>query len=126
MASVSGRRILVVDDSVDSADSLALLLRMLGHTTMAAHDGEAALQAMTAFHPEIVLLDIGLPRLNGYEVARRLREMPGGKSLLLIALTGYGQDEDRRRSVEAGFDYHLTKPLDLTSFQVILRQRFPA
>ncbi len=113
------RRVLVVDDNVDAADSAAMLLRMSGHQVEVAYNGEAALDAAQKFHPEVVLLDIGLPGLTGYEVARRLRAKPEFKAMVLAAVTGYGQEEDRRRTREAGFDAHLTKPLApsvLTSF----------
>jgi CheY-like chemotaxis protein len=107
-----GSRILVVDDNVDATDSLALLLGVSGHEVRTAYDGPAALEAAEAFDPAIVLLDIGLPGMDGYEVARRLRQLPGRDKVLLVALTGYGQEEDRRRSREAGFDHHLVKPVD--------------
>jgi signal transduction histidine kinase len=106
------RRVLVVDDNADAADSLALLLRVDGHEVRVAYDGPAALQEAAAFRPEVVLLDIGLPRMDGYEVARRLRGQAELKEALLVAVTGYGQDEDRRRAEEAGFDAHLVKPTD--------------
>jgi CheY-like chemotaxis protein len=106
------QRVLIVDDNRDSADSLALLLELAGSQTRVAYDGLGALDEAAAFRPELVLLDIGLPRLNGYEVARRMRTQPGGESIMLVALTGWGQEEDRRRSKEAGFDGHLVKPVD--------------
>jgi signal transduction histidine kinase/DNA-binding response OmpR family regulator len=105
------RRILVVDDNVDGADSLALLLRVTGHEVSIAHDGPSALEVARTFHPEIVLLDIGLPGMNGYEVARQMRQDPELQPAYLIALTGYGQDADRLRSRDAGFDHHLVKPV---------------
>jgi PAS domain S-box-containing protein len=111
------RRVLVVDDNRDAAESLAMLLRATGHEVRTAHAGPAALEAARAHRPEVVLLDIGLPGLDGYEVARRLRAEPGFKGALLVALTGYGQDEDRRRSQAAGFDLHLVKPVDLATLQ---------
>src|SRR5262249_1937510 len=95
-------RILVVDDNEDSADSLGRLLRLKGNDIRTAHDGIEALEAAKAFRPDLVLLDIGLPKLNGYEVARRIRQHPWGRDMVLVALTGWGQDEDRRRSQEAG------------------------
>jgi signal transduction histidine kinase/integral membrane sensor domain MASE1/CheY-like chemotaxis protein len=107
-----GCRILVVDDNRDSAESLGMMLRVVGHDIRTAHDGLEALQAAAAFQPQVVLLDIGLPKLNGYEVSRRLRQEPWGKEVLLIALTGWGQEEDRQRALEAGFNHHLTKPPD--------------
>jgi PAS domain S-box-containing protein len=106
------RRILAVDDNVDAADSLAVLLRLEGHDVRVAHDGPAALAAVEAEPPDLVFLDIGMPVMNGYDVARRLRQRPGLESLVLVAMTGWGQDEDRRRSQEAGFDHHLVKPVE--------------
>jgi PAS domain S-box-containing protein len=108
----SGCRILVVDDNVDSAESLAMLLRLHGHRTEVAHDGIEAVEVALRTTPEVVLLDIGLPRLNGYEAARRIRLSPRGQRTRLIALTGWGQEEDRRLASEAGFDDHLVKPVD--------------
>jgi signal transduction histidine kinase len=122
------RRILVVDDSRDAAESLAILLRLTGHDVRTAHDGPEALEAARSFEPEVVLLDIGLPGMSGYEVARRLREQAGTDPPHLVALTGYSQEEDRQRSREAGFDLHLVKPVDpsalrdLLSFPSPLRQ----
>jgi CheY-like chemotaxis protein len=107
------RCILVVDDNVDGARSLAYLLTEEGHRVAVAHDGLAALDEARRNPPEVVLLDIGLPRLNGLEVARKLRQELGLRQALLIAMTGYGQETDRRRSREAGFDAHLVKPLEL-------------
>ena len=111
-AAFSSHRILVVDDNEDAAVSLALLLKLLGHTTRTVHDGTEAVAAAEAFRPDVVLLDLGLPGLNGYEVCRRLRERPRGEGLVIIAQTGWGQDEDKRRSKEAGFNFHLVKPID--------------
>ena len=105
------RRVLVVDDNSDHAESLAFLLKLMGHETRMAHDGEAALQVAAEFEPNVALIDIGLPRLNGYEVARRLREQPRLRNALLVAQTGWGQESDRARSQEAGFDHHLIKPV---------------
>jgi len=109
---VSPRRVLVVDDNVDTAESLALLLRLKGHEVETAHDGPAAVKMATSFQPNVVLLDIGLPGLDGYQVASRLRRRRRTAKSLLVALTGYGQEEDQRRAREAGFDHHLTKPVD--------------
>jgi len=106
-------RILIVDDNHDSADMLAMLLQFAGHETFAAHDGSAAVEAAATLDPDVIVLDIGLPILNGYEAARRIRKQAGQhRRPLLIALTGWGQDEDCRRSAEAGFDAHLVKPVD--------------
>jgi two-component system CheB/CheR fusion protein len=107
-----GRRVLVVDDNVDTAESMVLLLRMRGHEVQVAFSGPTALAAAAAFAPEVVLLDIGLPGLDGYEVARSLRQQHRTAKATLVALTGYGQEEDRRLAREAGFDHHLTKPVD--------------
>jgi PAS domain S-box-containing protein len=111
-AASARRRIVVVDDNVDAAESLALLLQHDGHEVQVAHDGHAALDAARGFRPDLVLLDIGLPGMDGYDVARRLRVDPELPALTLVALTGFGQDEDRRRTSAAGFDHHLTKPVE--------------
>jgi PAS domain S-box-containing protein len=113
-------RVLVVDDNQDSAESIAMLLRTLGNEVRTAHDGWEAVEAAAAFQPNLVLLDIGLPKLNGFEAARRIRELPSGGDIMLIALTGWGQEEHRRRSKEAGFDHHLTKPVDFRALQDLL------
>jgi PAS domain S-box-containing protein len=105
------RRILVADDNRDAADSLAEMLRLFGHEVHAAHDGREAVEAAGWFRPEGALLDIGMPRLNGYEAARLIRDQAWGESITLVAVTGWGQEDDRRRAAEAGFDVHLTKPV---------------
>jgi PAS domain S-box-containing protein len=107
-----GHRILIVDDNYDGAESLAMLLEEVGHETYTAHDGIAALEMTERIRPDAVLLDIGLPKLNGYEVCKRLRECSWAEGLVIVALTGWGQDEDRQRSLDAGFDTHLVKPVD--------------
>jgi len=110
-----------VDDNVDAVRSLAMVLETFGHVVDTAHDGPAALEAAGKFRPEAILLDIGLPRMDGYEVARRLRQqLRQDDKVLLVALTGYGQEEDRRRSREAGFDIHLVKPVDPQELEDIL------
>jgi two-component system CheB/CheR fusion protein len=109
----------VIDDNRDAANSLAML-RMAGHEVRTACDGPAALELAPRFRPEVVLLDIGLPGMGGYEVARRLRAQPELEGVVPVALTGYGQDEDRRRSRENGFDYHLTKPVEPAGLQRLL------
>ncbi len=111
-ATTTARRILVVDDNRDAAESLAMLLELTGNETHTAHDGLEALETAAQVRPDLILLDIGLPKINGYEAARRIREQPWGKRLVLVALTGWGQDEDRQKSREAGFDGHLVKPVD--------------
>jgi CheY-like chemotaxis protein len=112
------RRVLVVDDNRDAADSLSMLLQTQGHEVQTAYDGEEALQLATGFRADLVLLDIGLPMMNGFEVAKQLRSC--GSAARLVALSGYGQPEDVRRSREAGFDGHLVKPVDLESVTDIL------
>jgi PAS domain S-box-containing protein len=117
---VTPYRILVVDDNQDSADSLAMLLRFLGAEVEIAYRGDEALEALDARRPAVVLLDIGMPDMDGYEVARRIRRHPTLHEVTLIALSGWGQQEDRRRSLEAGFDYHLIKPVDINALQALL------
>jgi CheY-like chemotaxis protein len=111
---------LIADDNVDSAELLARLLVMLGHQTLIVHDGLEAVAAAKSFRPDAALLDIGMPRLNGYEVARRIRCDPACGSMKLIAMTGWGQEEDKRRAMEAGFDHHLTKPMEISAIEQIL------
>ncbi|MDX1930764.1 MAG: ATP-binding protein [Pirellulaceae bacterium] len=119
--SIRPLRVLVVDDNVDTVLSFSILLRATGHEVFIAHDGIAAVEMATACHPDVMLLDIGLPGLDGYEVAKRIRQLPSLKSVVLIALTGYGQDTDRQRSSLAGFNHHLVKPARLEQLQEILR-----
>ncbi|MFU8816240.1 MAG: PAS domain-containing protein [Pseudomonadales bacterium] len=114
------QRVLVVDDNVDAADTLGMLLEVHGHRVRIAHDGPSALQQAADFDPHVVLLDLGLPGMHGLEVARRIRAMPTGSQLLLIAVTGWGQDEDRQRTAEAGFDHHLTKPINLDQVSALI------
>ena len=106
------RRIVIVDDNKDSADSLSMLLQLTGNEIYIAHDGVEAVATIEKHRPEVVLLDIGLPKLDGLEVCRRVREQPWGQNIVMIALTGWGQEDDRRRSEEAGFNGHLVKPVD--------------
>jgi len=116
----SGRRVLVVDDNVDGAETLTMLLRIRGHETRTAHTGPEALDAACSFKPDVVILDIGLPCMNGYEVARRLRRDPLLCGAVLVALTGWGSEENKQRSSEAGFDFHLTKPVEVADIESIL------
>ncbi len=109
---VAPRRILVVDDNRDSADSLGLLLELQGHETRVAYDGLAAVEEAERFAPEVMLLDLGLPKLNGIEVCRQIRETARGRAMTIVALTGWGQEKDRRRSKDAGFDEHVVKPVE--------------
>ena len=115
-----GRRILIVDDNKDAATSLAMLLEMSGAATELAFDGPSAIDVAARFRPEVVLMDIGLPGLNGYEVARKMRSEPWGKKATLVAITGWGQVEDRQRSKEAGFDAHVVKPVDYAALMKLL------
>jgi CheY-like chemotaxis protein len=117
-ATTAPRRILVVDDNVDAADSIALLLRLSGHETRVVHDGPQALELCAKFAPDVVVLDIGLPGMDGYEVIHRLRD--AGFAGRAVALSGYGQPEDRQKSVIAGFDAHLVKPVDLGTLETAL------
>jgi len=109
-------RVLVVDDNEDAANSLATLLEVMGYEVRTAYDGPEAIEAADEFQPAVALLDIGLPRLSGYDIARHVRERRGTE-VLLVAITGWGQEDDRRRAREAGFDHHFTKPAD---FEVLL------
>ena len=118
----SSLRILIVDDNRDGADSLAMLLQIMGNDTRTAHDGQEAVDVAEEFRPDVMLLDIGLPKLNGYEACRRIREQPWGRSVVLIALTGWGQEDDRRRSQEAGFDHHMVKPVDPQDLMKLLAE----
>jgi CheY-like chemotaxis protein len=115
------RRVLVVDDSVDGAQAMALLLKYDGHDARIAHNGQDAIAEARDFLPDVVFLDIGLPGMSGYEVARELRADPKLRDVVLIALTGWGTDEDRRRTREAGFDHHFVKPVDLDAVESVLR-----
>lgn len=114
------RRVLVVDDNVDSAESMAVLLRLYGHDVRLAHDGQAALEEALSFRPDVMFLDLSLPKIDGYEVARRLRLEPAMSGMTLVAMTGYGQEEERRRTREAGFHIHLVKPVDFDMLRELL------
>jgi PAS domain S-box-containing protein len=114
------RRVLVVDDNRDAAASLAMMLSLVGHDTRTAHDGLEALELAEAFRPDVILLDIGLPKLNGYDTCRRIREQPWGTEMFIVAVTGWGQEDARRRSQEAGFDHHLVKPVDFAALEKLL------
>jgi signal transduction histidine kinase len=124
-SAVFKRRILVADDNADALASLALLLEDDGHTVYQACNGLEAVERAAQHHPEVALLDIGMPGIDGHDVSRRIREQPWGKQMVLIAITGWGQEEDRRRSIEAGFDSHLTKPVDLAILFDLLCQLSP-
>lgn len=106
------RRVLIVDDNEDAANSLAMILNLGGHETASVYTAVDALQRAASFRPDVVLLDIGLPGMDGYEVAQKLRELPGLRDIRLVAVTGYGRSDDRIRARDAGFDDHLTKPVE--------------
>jgi CheY-like chemotaxis protein len=112
----------VADDNQDAADSLALMLRLLGHEVRTAGDGQEAVEVVQAYRPDVAILDIGMPRLNGYEAARCIREHPWGRDVVLVDLTGWGQDADRRRAERAGFDRHFTKPVEAAQLQELLTE----
>jgi CheY-like chemotaxis protein len=119
------RLVLIVDDNRDAAESLAMLLRLLGAKVQVAHNGFDALSQVNEFQPAIVVLDLGMPGMDGYEVAREIRRQPQFAHVVLVALTGWAQDEDRLRSQNAGFNLHLTKPADFATFESLL-QALPA
>jgi CheY-like chemotaxis protein len=121
-ADLSRRRVLIADDNLDAALSLSTLLQMAGHITEIAANGLEAVSLTASFKPDIAILDIGMPELNGYDAARRIREHASGKNLVLIALTGWGQDEDRQRSREAGFDGHLAKPASYAAIAKLIAE----
>ena len=110
----------MVDDNIDSAESLSLLLQLMGNNVSSAFDSEQALEMANELKPDVVLLDIGLPKLDGYEVAKRIRLEPWGNSAILIAITGWGQAEDKALSREAGFDHHLVKPVESSVWPFLL------
>ena len=117
-----GLRILVVDDDSDCAESTATLLRIYGHSPKVVSDGLAALKAAETHRPDVVLLDIALPKMNGWDLAKRIKEQAGGTKPLLIAVTGWGREEDCRHSAESGIDMHLTKPVDPEALEALLKR----
>jgi CheY-like chemotaxis protein len=119
-ASAGAVRVLIVEDNLGIAMMMSALLGRLGHEVRTVHDGQAALAAVEEYRPQLVLLDIGLPQLSGYEVARRMRALEAGRQAILVALTGYGLDSDREAAFEAGFDEHLVKPIGLDTLQALL------
>lgn len=117
---MSSHRVLVVDDNRDGANSLAMMLRIMGNETRTAYDGQAGVDVAGEFGPDVILFDIGLPKLNGHEACRKIREKARGKNVVMIAVTGWGQDDDRRSSKEAGFDHHMVKPVDPKALMAML------
>jgi len=116
------RRILVADDNSDAASSLGMLLEMMGHEVCIVHDGVEAVEKASTFGPDIILLDLGMPQLNGYEACSRIRAQPSNKGTLIVALTGWTQDDKIKRSQQAGFDFHLIKPVELPALEKLLRE----
>jgi CheY-like chemotaxis protein len=124
-SAVAGRRVLVADDNKDAADALAMLLELSGHEVRVAHGGRAALSLAQTFRPDVAILDIGMPDLSGYEVAAQIRREPWGEAIVLIALTGWGRDDDRQRATSAGFDQHMTKPVNPEELEAFLSNYRP-
>jgi two-component system, OmpR family, response regulator len=118
--SAGNRRVLLVDDSIDAAQAMSMLLEALGYEVRTEHDGPRGLASLDAFHPDVVVLDIGLPGMNGFDVAREMRKRDVTKDALLIAMTGYGSDADRQDAHAAGFDHHLTKPVSIDALEALL------
>lgn len=116
----SGRKVLIADDNDDAAESLAMLLRLNGHEVRTAHDGDDALTLAQVFRPEVVVLDLGMPEMDSYKTGRLIRQEPWGTAVTLVAPTGWGQDRDKRRTAEAGFDHHLLKPVDLQQLENVI------
>lgn len=114
------RRVLIVDDNQDAATTLAMLLKLIGNDVHACFDGQAGVEAAERLRPQVVILDISMPVMDGYQACRFIREQPWGKSIVLIALSGYGQDDDIQRSTEVGFDAHLVKPVDLPTLKKLI------
>ncbi len=119
----SNRRILLVDDSVDAAFAMSMLLEALGHEVHTEHDGPHALASLDAFRPDVIVLDIGLPGMNSFEVAREMRKHDVTRHALLLAMTGYGSDADKQEAIAAGFDHHLTKPVSIGNLEALLNPR---
>ena len=117
----AGKRILVVDDNQDAATSLGMILKFLGNEVQIVHDGLAAVERASEFRPQTIFLDIGLPGIDGYTACRRIREQPGGDQIQIVALTGWGQEEDRQRTQQAGFDHHLIKPATPVDIKRVLQ-----
>lgn len=113
-------RVLIVDDSHDACDSLAAVVRMIGHEAATAYDGQQAVDQAAGYRPDIILMDLSLPRLSGYEAAALIREQVGGSDAVLVALTGWGGDEDRRNTMAAGFHHHFIKPLDFDALRKLI------
>jgi CheY-like chemotaxis protein len=120
---LDNRRVLVVDDNHDAADTLGMMLKYTGYESLCCYNGLQGVEAAESYKPMAIILDIGMPDITGYEACRRIREQPWGKEPLIIALTGYGSDEDRQKSRDAGFDAHLLKPVDQAELSALLRSK---
>jgi CheY-like chemotaxis protein len=120
VAAAAKRRVLVVDDNFDSGDTLAMLLRIKGHDVSTARDGFEAIRLASEFNPEVILMDVGMPKLNGYDATRQIRELPQGRNIYIVALTGWGQASDIASSFEAGCSAHLVKPVDFAALDELL------
>jgi CheY-like chemotaxis protein len=116
------RKILIADDNVDAAESLAMLLQLEGHDVTVVHDGHEAIAAFDSVRPDVALLDIGMPGRDGYEIARHIRRSPQGRSVMLIAVTGWGQDSDKTQALQSGFNHHFTKPVEPEVLTALLAQ----
>ena len=126
MGRTTAQRILIVEDNEDSALSLKLLLEAMGYAVGVVHDGEGAVAAASSERPDVILMDVGLPRMNGYDAARQIRRECRDRKILIIALTGWGKESDRRQSADAGIDHHLVKPLDLGQLRELLEPGSPS
>jgi CheY-like chemotaxis protein len=122
----AGLRILVADDNQDAAETMSVLLEVMGHEVRRVHDGEAAVEMVASFDPQLVLLDIGMPKLNGYDTCRLIRERDAGQLRTVVAVTGWGQPQDLKSSSEAGFDHHLVKPVDIDALLRLIATCVPA
>ena len=120
------RRVLVVDDNENGAKVLGMLLTALGNEVRSCYDGLTAIEVASEFHPDVILLDLGMPKLNGFDTAIRIRQEPWGKDIVLAALSGWGQDDDKRRTRQAGFDYHFVKPIEPAALQRLLAECEPS
>jgi CheY-like chemotaxis protein len=125
LGTAGGLRILVADDNEDAAETMSVLLEVMGHEVRRVHDGEAAVEMVAGFDPQLVLLDIGMPKLNGYDTCRRIRVRDGGAVRTLVAVTGWGQPQDLKTSSEAGFDHHLVKPVDIDTLVQLIATQAP-
>ena len=125
LAAISKRRVLVVDDNEDIALSMSMILKKIGHTVAVANDGEHAVAMAESFRPDVILMDIGMPRMNGYEACATIRKTEHGKRIHIIAVSGWGQEEDRKKSQDAGFDGHVVKPMEKATLERVIAEAKP-